>query len=241
MSASNVLNVFKQMEEMATALQQERGNAERAQEAARQYFREKEALQGRLKTLESIHGESPRAALASSSTTNGESLVPRARDEEEEASIPAVGLRDKWETMLNTVASCSESYKVMAVPSMDISTCVPESFSAMTDPGTSSVDEGNETCEIYALDEEGSSFVGGDGGIYAMYERLDTCSHVHPERAKISMTPCTPRRRTLHETMCAESLSALPVFKPKKVLGYESAVVRGDEKDLFHLLSNQLF
>merc|ERR1711972_822968 len=110
------------------------GIVDRSPEAARQYFREKEALQGRLKTLESIHGESPEAALASSPTADGESVVFRARDDEEEASTPPFGLRDKWETMLNTVASCSESYKAMAVPSMDLSTCVPESFSIITEP-----------------------------------------------------------------------------------------------------------
>merc|ERR1711972_1151695 len=164
------------------------GIVDRSPEAARQYFREKFALQGRLKTLESIHGESPEAALASSPTADGESVVFRARDEEEEVSTPH-GLRDKWEAMLNTVASCSESYKALAVPSMDISTCVPESFNTITDPATSFVDEGNETCETYALAEEGSSFGDEDGDIHAMYEQLDICSHVHLERAKISMTP----------------------------------------------------
>merc|ERR1711862_782161 len=130
------------------------------------------------------------------------------RDEEEEPLTPLFGLSDMWQGRASTATQ--DAYKAMAVPSMDISTCVgsdidPESFNySLGDSeelGTSFMDQASHTCVTYAMSEGGSSFVDEGNDIDDMYDHLETCSHLHPERANESRTPSRRGLRALLKNM----------------------------------------
>jgi len=136
------------------------------------------------------------------------------------------------------------------VPSMDISTCVgsdidPESFNYSLEDseelGTSFMDQASHTCVTYAMSEGGSSFVDEGNDIDDMYDHLETCSHLHPERANESRTPSTRGLRALLKNMRAEILPAASNVKPPKACSPRETGLRTDRGDVLHdLLSSQL-
>merc|ERR1712187_487792 len=118
---------------------------------------------------------------------------------EEEPLAPLFGLGDIWQAKASTAAQ--DAYKAMAVPSMDLSTCVgtdidPESFNhsleAFEELDASFMDQGSDPCVTYVMSEGGSSFADQSNDIDDMYDQLGNCSHLNPQRTKDSRTPSAP-------------------------------------------------
>jgi hypothetical protein len=245
----SVNHAFKQLEEMATSLRHERYELDELAAALSleplDYTDTACREQG--EATETSKSPSMRSKPQVEVVSLPARLVDRdmissEQDEEEEPLTPLFGLSDIWQTKAST--STQDAYKAMAVPSMDISTCVgsdvdPASFNhsceGVEDLGTSFMDEGNEACVTYAMSEGGSSFADQCNDIDDMYDQLENYSHLPRERTK------ERRLRKMLKSMWKESLPKASNAKQPKESKPRKTGLRKDGGDMLHeLLSSQL-